>query len=105
MSPGFASTQLVNFQGTDTIEDAAREILRVARLGPDGARGTFTTWEEVGAVAAQIPILTPPRTPRARVSVTSMPPSSSCRRTQLCGEFRLQDLDVPVKRVMRSCSF
>jgi len=47
VSPGFANTQLVNFQGTDTIEDAAREILRVARLGPDGAHGTFTTWENV----------------------------------------------------------
>ncbi|MBN9757724.1 MULTISPECIES: SDR family NAD(P)-dependent oxidoreductase [unclassified Pseudonocardia] len=47
VSPGFANTQLVNFQGTDTIEDAAREILRVARLGPDGAHGTFTTWENL----------------------------------------------------------
>lgn len=45
VSPGFAKTALVNFEGTDSIEDAAREILRVARLGPTGPSGTFTTWE------------------------------------------------------------
>lgn len=46
VSPGFANTALVKFQGTDTIEDAAREIVRVALLGPDSPGGTFTTWND-----------------------------------------------------------
>ncbi len=45
VSPGFARTRLVNFEGTESIEDAAREVVRVARLGPDGPTATFTTWE------------------------------------------------------------
>ncbi|MGY1713551.1 SDR family NAD(P)-dependent oxidoreductase [Geodermatophilus sp. SYSU D01106] len=45
VSPGFARTALTNFEGTDSVEDAAREVVRVARLGPDGPTGTFTTWE------------------------------------------------------------
>lgn len=44
VSPGFAKTALVNFQGTESVEDAAREVVRVARLGPDGPSGTFTMW-------------------------------------------------------------
>jgi hypothetical protein len=48
VSPGFANTALVNFEGTESVEDAAREVLRVARLGPDGPTGTFTSWEGVG---------------------------------------------------------
>jgi NAD(P)-dependent dehydrogenase (short-subunit alcohol dehydrogenase family) len=44
VSPGFANTALVRFQGTDTVEDAAREIVRVARLEADAPGGTFTTW-------------------------------------------------------------
>jgi hypothetical protein len=44
VSPGFANTALVEFEGTDSIEDAVREVVRVARLGPNG---TFTTWEGV----------------------------------------------------------
>ncbi|WP_336028734.1 SDR family NAD(P)-dependent oxidoreductase [Geodermatophilus sp. FMUSA9-8] len=47
VSPGFARTALTNFEGTDPVEDAAREVVRVARLGPDGPTGTFTTWEGV----------------------------------------------------------
>lgn len=47
VSPGFANTALVNFQGTDSVEDAAREIVRVARLGPEAPSGTFTTWEGI----------------------------------------------------------
>ncbi|MFW6773343.1 SDR family NAD(P)-dependent oxidoreductase [Nocardioides sp. CPCC 205120] len=47
VSPGFARTALVNFEGTETVEEAAREIVRVARLGPGGPTGTFTTWEGV----------------------------------------------------------
>ena len=48
VSPGFANTALVNFEGTETVERAAREVVRVARLGPDGPTGTFTTWEGAG---------------------------------------------------------
>src|SRR5438034_1371703 len=34
--PGFTSTGLNNFQGTRTVEQAARETVRLALLGPDG---------------------------------------------------------------------
>lgn len=44
VSPGFTSTALNNHQGTETPEDGAREVVRVARLGPDGPSGTFTRW-------------------------------------------------------------
>ncbi|WP_036968797.1 SDR family NAD(P)-dependent oxidoreductase [Promicromonospora kroppenstedtii] len=47
VSPGFANTALVKFQGTESVEDACREVVRVARLGPDGPSGTFTLWEGV----------------------------------------------------------
>ncbi|RWR17775.1 SDR family NAD(P)-dependent oxidoreductase [Microbacterium enclense] len=47
VSPGFANTALVRFQGTDTVEDAAREIVRVARAGADVPGETFTTWPGV----------------------------------------------------------
>ena len=47
VSPGFASTALTNFEGTDTVEEAALEVVRVARLGPDGPTGTFTTWDGI----------------------------------------------------------
>lgn len=47
VSPGFANTALVNFQGTEPVEDACREVVRVARLGPDGPSGTFTLWDGV----------------------------------------------------------
>ncbi|WP_419703415.1 SDR family NAD(P)-dependent oxidoreductase [Promicromonospora sp. NFX87] len=45
VSPGFANTALVHFQGTESVEDACREVVRVARLGPDGPTGTFTSWD------------------------------------------------------------
>ncbi|PRX50074.1 NADP-dependent 3-hydroxy acid dehydrogenase YdfG [Prauserella shujinwangii] len=48
VSPGFAKTALVNFEGTESVEDAAREVVRVARLGPDAPSGTFTRWEGTG---------------------------------------------------------
>ncbi|MCY1373742.1 SDR family mycofactocin-dependent oxidoreductase [compost metagenome] len=40
-SPGFPATALNNFQGTETIEVASRNIVRVA-LGESGVTGTFT---------------------------------------------------------------
>ena len=47
VSLGFASTALTNFEGTESVEGAAREVVRVARLGPDGPTGTFTSWDGV----------------------------------------------------------
>ncbi|WP_199440728.1 hypothetical protein [Umezawaea beigongshangensis] len=32
---------------SESVEDAAREVVRVARLGPDGPTGTFTSWDGV----------------------------------------------------------
>jgi NAD(P)-dependent dehydrogenase (short-subunit alcohol dehydrogenase family) len=46
VSPGFTSTALNNFSGTESIEDGSREVVRVALLGPDGPTGTFTRWED-----------------------------------------------------------
>jgi len=45
VSPGFTSTALNNFEGTESIEDGSREVVRVALLGPDGPSNTFTMWE------------------------------------------------------------
>jgi NAD(P)-dependent dehydrogenase (short-subunit alcohol dehydrogenase family) len=45
ISPGFVSTNLNNYAGTDTVEDGAREAVRVALLGRDGPTGSFTRWE------------------------------------------------------------
>lgn len=42
VSPGFTKTAL-NGQGTQTVENGASEIVRVALLGPDGPTGTFTS--------------------------------------------------------------
>ncbi len=46
-SPGFINTNLNNYAGTGTIEEGAREPVRLALLGPDGPTGTFTRWENV----------------------------------------------------------
>ena len=45
VSPGFTKTNLNGYQGTETLEEGAREAVRVALLGPDGPTGTFTRWE------------------------------------------------------------
>jgi NAD(P)-dependent dehydrogenase (short-subunit alcohol dehydrogenase family) len=45
VSPGFTKTNLNNYMGTETVEEGAREAVRVAMLGPDGPTGTFTRWE------------------------------------------------------------
>jgi NAD(P)-dependent dehydrogenase (short-subunit alcohol dehydrogenase family) len=42
VSPGFTKTNLNNYAGTETLEEGAREAVRVAMLGPDGPTGTFT---------------------------------------------------------------
>ena len=33
------------YAGTETVEEGAREAVRVALLGADGPTGTFTRWE------------------------------------------------------------
>ena len=45
VSPGFTKTNLNGYAGTDTVEEGAREVVRVALLGPDGPTGGFTVWE------------------------------------------------------------
>ncbi len=45
VTPGFTKTNLNNYQGTQTVEEGSREVVRVALLGPDGPSGTFTGWE------------------------------------------------------------
>ncbi len=45
VSPGFTKTNLNNYAGTETLEEGAREAVRVALLGRDGPTGTFTRWE------------------------------------------------------------
>jgi NAD(P)-dependent dehydrogenase (short-subunit alcohol dehydrogenase family) len=45
VSPGYTKTNLNGYQGTDTVEQGAREIVRLAQLRGDGPTGTFTLWE------------------------------------------------------------
>jgi NAD(P)-dependent dehydrogenase (short-subunit alcohol dehydrogenase family) len=45
VSPGFTKTNLNGYAGTETVEEGAREAVRVALLGPGSATGTFTRWE------------------------------------------------------------
>ncbi len=47
--PGFTSTALNNFAGTRSVEQGAREAVRLALLGTDGPTGTFS--DEDGPVA------------------------------------------------------
>ena len=47
VSPGFTRTNLNGYAGTETLEQGAREAVRVALLGPDSPTGTFTRWENV----------------------------------------------------------
>jgi NAD(P)-dependent dehydrogenase (short-subunit alcohol dehydrogenase family) len=46
--PGFTSTDLNNFRGTRSVEQGAREPVRLALIGPDGPTGTFS--DENGTV-------------------------------------------------------
>jgi NAD(P)-dependent dehydrogenase (short-subunit alcohol dehydrogenase family) len=47
VSPGFTKTNLNGYEGTASVEEGAREVVRVSLLGPDGPTGTFTRWENV----------------------------------------------------------
>ena len=40
--PGFTSTALNNFNGTRSVEEGAREPVRLALIGEDGPTGTFS---------------------------------------------------------------
>ncbi|MBZ9935557.1 SDR family NAD(P)-dependent oxidoreductase [Mesorhizobium sp. BR1-1-16] len=42
VTPGFTSTALNNYEGTETVEQGAAEAVRVALLGSEGPTGTFT---------------------------------------------------------------
>jgi NAD(P)-dependent dehydrogenase (short-subunit alcohol dehydrogenase family) len=42
VSPGFTKTNLNNYTGTETVEEGASEVVRLALLGPEGPTGTFT---------------------------------------------------------------
>ncbi|HSZ52777.1 MAG TPA: SDR family oxidoreductase [Caulobacteraceae bacterium] len=44
VSPGFTKTNLNGYAGTETVEEGAREAVRVALLGPDSPTGKFTRW-------------------------------------------------------------
>jgi NAD(P)-dependent dehydrogenase (short-subunit alcohol dehydrogenase family) len=41
-SPGSTTTNLNNYEGVETVEEGAREVVRLAMLGPDGPTGTFS---------------------------------------------------------------
>ncbi len=41
-SPGFTKTNLNGYAGTETVEQGAREAVRLALIGPDGPTGTFS---------------------------------------------------------------
>jgi NAD(P)-dependent dehydrogenase (short-subunit alcohol dehydrogenase family) len=45
VSPGYTRTALNGYSGTETVEEGAREAVRVALLGPGGPTGGFTRWE------------------------------------------------------------
>jgi NAD(P)-dependent dehydrogenase (short-subunit alcohol dehydrogenase family) len=45
VSPAFTSTNLIGYEGTESVEEGSREFVRVALLGPDGPNGTFTRWD------------------------------------------------------------
>jgi NAD(P)-dependent dehydrogenase (short-subunit alcohol dehydrogenase family) len=47
MCPGFTATDLNNFRGTRSVEEGAREAVRLALLGSDGPTGTFSNDEGV----------------------------------------------------------
>lgn len=42
VTPGFTSTALNNYEGTETVQQGAAEAVRVALLGKEGPSGTFT---------------------------------------------------------------
>jgi NAD(P)-dependent dehydrogenase (short-subunit alcohol dehydrogenase family) len=47
VSPAFTSTNLNGYEGTESVEDGSREVVRVALYGPAEPGGTFTRWENI----------------------------------------------------------
>lgn len=47
VSPAFTSTALNGFEGTESIGNGSREVVRVALFGAEEPSGTFTRWENV----------------------------------------------------------
>ena len=45
VSPGYTKTNINNYAGPETVEDGAREAVRVALAASDGPTGNFTRWE------------------------------------------------------------
>ncbi|MDP9078802.1 MAG: SDR family NAD(P)-dependent oxidoreductase [Bacteroidota bacterium] len=45
VSPAFTSTALNGFEGTESVEDGSREVVRVCLFGPNDPNDTFTRWE------------------------------------------------------------
>jgi NAD(P)-dependent dehydrogenase (short-subunit alcohol dehydrogenase family) len=45
VSPGYTKTNLNGYAGPETVEQGAREAVRVALAGPDSPTGMFTRWE------------------------------------------------------------
>jgi NAD(P)-dependent dehydrogenase (short-subunit alcohol dehydrogenase family) len=43
--PGLTKTNLNNYEGTGSVEDGAKEPVRLALLGPNGPTGTFSNSE------------------------------------------------------------
>ncbi|GEN23050.1 SDR family NAD(P)-dependent oxidoreductase [Halomonas cupida] len=43
VDPGFTRTNLNKYAGTSTVEEGAREAVRLALIGPDGPTGTFSS--------------------------------------------------------------
>jgi NAD(P)-dependent dehydrogenase (short-subunit alcohol dehydrogenase family) len=43
--PGYTKTNLNSYTGTRTVEEGAREPVRLALIGPDGPTGTFSNEE------------------------------------------------------------
>jgi NAD(P)-dependent dehydrogenase (short-subunit alcohol dehydrogenase family) len=46
VSPGYTKTNLNGYSGTETVEEGAREAVRLALLGPDSPTGKFTRWKD-----------------------------------------------------------
>lgn len=46
--PGFVATDLNDFRGQHTVEQGAKQAVKMALIGPDGPSGTFT--DEDGTV-------------------------------------------------------
>ena len=42
-APGYTKTNLNSYSGTQTVEEGAREAVRLALIGPDGPTGTFSS--------------------------------------------------------------